>query len=95
AGWRWWGGGDMVHVSLTGEEHNNKNTQTELGYSKGRSCGRTKAASIVTGVLAPSSVEQRVQELTSPMLAGGAHTLAFPVASEAPTTAAPSLSHWQ
>uniref|UniRef100_A0A9J7YS77 Uncharacterized protein n=1 Tax=Cyprinus carpio carpio TaxID=630221 RepID=A0A9J7YS77_CYPCA len=46
-------------------------------------CGRTKATSILTDVLAPVSVEKCIQELTSPMLAGGTHTPFFSVASDA------------
>jgi len=46
-------------------------------------CGRTKAKAIVTDVLAPVSVEKSIQELTSPMLAGGTHTPFYSVASDA------------
>lgn len=45
-------------------------------------CGRTKAASIVTDVLAPVSVEKCLLELTSPVLAGETHTPFFSVASD-------------
>ena len=66
----------------------NKLAQTifpDSEIAKKMSCGRTKAASIITDVLAPASVESCLTELETPVVLGDkiAHTPFFSVASDA------------
>lgn len=58
-------------VSYRSEDCGNKSLETWLmsaDIAKKMSCGHTKAASIVTNVLAPASVESCLRELKTPVV---------------------------